>query len=582
MSSITRRRAASLLSLLTAVVLGVATPDPAGAVPQVPSGGRASVSSAEAQADGDSLLVDVSADGRFVLFNSDAPDLVAADTNGESDGFVRDVVAGTTTRVTVADDESQAQDRSVASGISDDGRRVVFLSDADNLVAGDAGGFRDIFVRDLVAGTTTRVSVNSAEEAGDDDSFSPGISGDGTKVAFASDAANLVTGDTNEVNDVFQRDLVAGTTIRISVSTTEGQSEFSSVGSAMDQDGSVVVFQTEADDLIGANDTNGDIDIYARRLDSQTTIRVSVSAAGTQADGNSFSGRVDDSGTRFVWESDAQDLVADDGDGQRDVFVRSIAIGGTTERVTVDTTGGDGSGFDSSPSINGQGTEVAFTSRSDDLVATDTNGTEEDAFVRDLVTDVTRIVSVRPGTVVNGPTDGAALADNGMVALESTASNLVPGDTNDRYDVFVAGEACDGRVVTVDRNRGAAPTAGADVILGTPGTDTVNGLGGADRFCGGAGNDVFRGGAGNDRAFGGVGNDTLRGDDGNDRVDGGSGNDRLLGGNGNDVLLGVGGTDALEGGNGGDQLNGGAARDSCKGQAGRDRAAGCEVRTGFP
>ena len=576
------RRALPPLLPLMLFLLALAWAGPAAATPSVPAGGRVSVSSAEAQANDDSFTLDISADGRLVLFSSRATDLVPGDTNGQSDLFLRNLVTGTTTRVNLADDESQVEALTGGGQMSDDGRFIVFSSSDPDLVAGDTLGHADVFLRDRVAGTTTRVSVSDGEAEANDGSFSPGISGDGTRVGFTSDANNLVTGDTNGVNDVFLRDLSAGTTQRVSISTTEGQSDFSSVGASLDQDGSVVVFQSAADDLIGANDTNGQVDIYARNLAAGSTFRVSVGVDSVQGDGPSFVGRVSDSGSQFTWESDAQNLVPDDGDGHRDVFFRSIAPGGTTERVSVDTGGGDSDGFNTGTELNGSATEVAFSSEATDLVAGDTDGATQSVYVRDLVDDVTRKISVRPGTVLDGLSEDPLLADNGVVAFDSEATNLVAGDTNGDTDVFVGGEVCDGRVVNVDLNRGATPTGAADVILGTPAADVVDALAGADRFCGAGGNDVFTGAEGNDRAFGGLGNDVLKGQAGSDRLDGAAGADRLLGGDQNDSLFGVAGNDALEGGNGNDALNGGANADSCKGQAGSDRASACESVTGVP
>ena len=109
---------------------------------------------------------------------------------------------------------------------------------------------------------------------------------------------------------------------------------------------------------------------------------VSVGVDSVQGDGPSFVGRVSDSGSQFAWESDAQNLVPDDGDGHRDVFFRSIALGGTTERVSVDLAGGDSDGFNTGSEINGSATEVAFSSEATDLVAGDTDGaTDSIAYV---------------------------------------------------------------------------------------------------------------------------------------------------------------------------------------------------------
>lgn len=169
---------------------------------------RVSVDSTGAQGNsqsGDWRGQAVSADGRYVAFASDASNLVPGDTNGTWDVFLRDRVAGTTTRLSVADDESQANRESIHPSISADGRYVAFSSYAANLVAGDTNDMFDIFVRDTVAGTTTRASVGPAGGQSNYGSWSPRISADGRVVAFLSYATNLVAGDTNGVADVFVR-----------------------------------------------------------------------------------------------------------------------------------------------------------------------------------------------------------------------------------------------------------------------------------------------------------------------------------------------------------------------------------------
>ena len=125
--------------------------------------------------------------------------------------------AGSTTRLSVATGGGQADGRSFVPAISADGRYAAFYSDASNLVTGDANGARDVFVRDLQTGETTRVSVDGAGAEANGDSFEPAISADGRFVAFSSAATNLVAGDSNEANDVFVRDRQANTTTRVSV-----------------------------------------------------------------------------------------------------------------------------------------------------------------------------------------------------------------------------------------------------------------------------------------------------------------------------------------------------------------------------
>src|SRR5262249_25487746 len=185
---------------------------------------RASLDSSNGEGDGTSRETVISPTGRLVVFSSDATDLVANDHNGVSDVFVRDPIAGTTERLHV--DSAGGAAGGEAGGasalhstqcISTDGRFVVFVSSAPNLVSSDNNGKVDVFLRDRRHGTTQPVSVDSSGVQADDDSDAPAISADGRYVVFQSLATNLVAGDTNGVSDVFLRDLLTNTTERISV-----------------------------------------------------------------------------------------------------------------------------------------------------------------------------------------------------------------------------------------------------------------------------------------------------------------------------------------------------------------------------
>ena len=147
----------------------------------------------------------MSADGRFVAFESDASNLVAGDNNGSRDVFVHDRQTGTTTRVSVGTGGTQGNGDSVEADVSPDGRYVAFRSDATNLVIGDTNNAEDIFVHDRQTGTTTRVSVDTGSLQANDDSFLPSLSSDGQFVTYHSDATNLVSGDTNGMRHICSR-----------------------------------------------------------------------------------------------------------------------------------------------------------------------------------------------------------------------------------------------------------------------------------------------------------------------------------------------------------------------------------------
>ncbi len=286
---------------------------------------RVSVSSAEAEGNYRSNWSSVSADGRYVAFSSLADNLVAGDTNGVVDVFVRDRVTGITDRVSVSGAGEQGNDWSNWPSISADGRYVAFMSTANNLVAGDTNGSWDVFVRDRVSGETERVSVSSAEVEANGGSGGAvnllAISADGRYVAFLSEATNLVAGDTNGSNDVFVRDRVSGETERVNVSSAGAEANGPSGYSVISADGRYVAFMSDATNLV-PGDTNGRADVFVRDRMAGETQRVSVSSAGVEADGRSDENSISADGRYVAFGSRASNLVPGDTNGTRDIFVR--------------------------------------------------------------------------------------------------------------------------------------------------------------------------------------------------------------------------------------------------------------------
>jgi hypothetical protein len=347
----------------------------------VTSTDRASVGTSGNQPNGSCEFATISTDGRYVAFASPADNLVAGDTNGNRDVFLRDRQAGTTTRVSVDSAGTQADDVADRPVISGDGRYVAFESRATNLVAGDTNGFFDIFVHDRQTGGTTRVSVDNAGTQADDASSIPALSGDGRYVAFSSLATNLVAGDTNGFRDIFVHDRQTGTTTRVSVDSAGAQADADCDTPAISGDGRYVAFQTTATNLV-AGDTNGAWDIFVHDRQTGTTTRVSVDNTGVEANGMSIGASISADGRYVTFASDATNLVAGDTNGARDVFVYDRTTGGIV-RASVDTAGTQGSGASTFPEIGRDGRFVAFESDATNLVAGDTNG-QRDIFVRQL------------------------------------------------------------------------------------------------------------------------------------------------------------------------------------------------------
>jgi len=219
---------------------------------------RASVDSAGVQANGGSDAAVISADGRSIAFRSVATNLVTGDTNGFTDVFVHDRETGATTRVSVATSGAQGDRSSVDPAISADGRFVAFDSDATSFVLGDADGDFDVYVHDRVTGTTELASADSAGVPGNAYSAVSAISADGRHVTFASEATNLVADDTNGVFDTFAHDRFSGVTTRVSVTLAGEQGNFASLFSAISADGSFVAFNSGATNLV-PGDTNGEL-----------------------------------------------------------------------------------------------------------------------------------------------------------------------------------------------------------------------------------------------------------------------------------------------------------------------------------
>ncbi len=268
----------------------------------------------------------ISADGRYVAFSSFANSLVIFDTS-DQDIFVHDRQSGTTTRVSVdsAGQQPELGYNCSSPAISADGRYVVFRTDAANLVPGDDNGKADVFLRDLINETTTRVSIATDGSQVNDHCYNPAISADGRYVAFETDATNLVSGDVYGIGDIFVRDRLSGTTVKVSVASDGTPGNDSSYYPAFSADGRYIVFKSAATNLID-NDTNSYTDIFMHDQQNGMTVRVSIAANGVQADSFSNKPVISSNGRYVAFYSYASNLVAGDINGQADVFVRDTLV----------------------------------------------------------------------------------------------------------------------------------------------------------------------------------------------------------------------------------------------------------------
>ncbi|MBX3465047.1 MAG: PD40 domain-containing protein [Planctomycetes bacterium] len=379
---------------------------------------RVSVSSGGAEANDFNGHAAVSGNGRFVGFLSKAFNLVPGDTNQKEDVFVHDRQTRTTERVSLTPAGGQFPDLSGKPSLSDDGSLVAFMGRLDD--------DDDIWVRDRVSGTTQPISQATPLSGR---FFDPMLSGDGRWVAFVN--------NNGESQQVYVYDRVLLSLELVSQSSAGQPGNEPSFAPSISRNGRWVAFASNASNLV-PNDSNEKIDVYLRDRQTGTTTRVSLSAGGNEGDDDSIEAAIAADGRWVAFSSKAANLVPDDDNGKSDVFVVDTQTG-AIQRASVNPQGGEVDKESWQPKLNADGSYVVFSSLSDDLVAGDSNG-KEDVFRRDLVAGVTIRVSLGIGsTNPNEFSTGPALAsDAPVVAYTSKASNLVPSDSNDKEDVFVA------------------------------------------------------------------------------------------------------------------------------------------------
>lgn len=396
---------------------------------------RGGLAGADPAPNGPSYEPAISSSGRYVAIRSAASNLVGSDTNAVDDIFVFDFVSVTTRRVSVSSTGAEADNASSDPAISADGRYVAFRSDASNLVGGDSNGVADVFVRDRAAKTTTRVSVDGAGAQANGASAEPSLSADGRYVAFRSAASNLVGSDTNAADDIFVRDRTAGTTTRVSVGAAGLQANGASGAPAVSGNGGFVAFHSSASNLVGG-DTNSATDVFVRSLAGATTTRVSLSAGGGQGSDPSSSPSISSDGTRIAFQSTAA-LASGDDNGVSDVYVRDRSANTTTWAAAwAQAQGWTSRGANSSPSISGDGRYVALALDSD-VAISDLNNAR-DIYEYDLTSGewahISQDTVTGPG---NKASDSPSLSSDGTrAAFESLATNF-HADTNGAQDTFV-------------------------------------------------------------------------------------------------------------------------------------------------
>ncbi len=399
---------------------------------------RVTTTAAGAQANGDSFIPigisGFSADGTKVYFESTASNLVAGDTNGGMDVFVKDLTTGAVTRLSTTSSGGEANGSSGPFALSADGTKLVFASSATNLVAGDTNGTADVFVKDLTTGTVTRVSTASDGTQADSFSTAASFSPDGNAVIFRSAAGNLTPGGITGNDQIYVKNLMTGQLTLISdfpgTSNTGEDGHFS-------PDGGKVVYSVLYHDQAHIDSGDGG-DIFVKDLTTGAVTRISSAPGGADSNGYSYGAQYTADGSKILFNSSASNLVAGDTNGATDVFAYDVATGAIT-RVSTDANGNQLSKGAADFSLSPDGTEALFFTQTPGLAPGDTVPNSQNAFVVDLATgQIAQVDTTATGQQANDASYGVTFAPDGhSILLQSLASNLVAGDTNNAIDLFI-------------------------------------------------------------------------------------------------------------------------------------------------
>ncbi len=400
---------------------------------------RVSVATGGAEGTGPSTGCSVSADGRYVAFASTAPDLVANDLNGKSDVFIRDLTNGTTWRVSLGDGGAEANGDSFSPSISADGGFVAFTSEATNLpLAPTSGSQTGVYLHNVATSETRRVDAINDAEGADANSGSPSVSEDGRYVAFLSSASNIASLPCT-YSQVLVRDMQQTGPIPVASrhwNAGDVPCNGDCTSPAISADGTCVAFASVATDLI-PDDTNSSQDVFRWDFTQSGMARMSVDPNGDEVSGQYPAVAISGDGDCVVFSSNATALVAGDTNGCYDVFLRDWSWE-DTYLISAASDGTQGNGDSLDVAVDQYAGYIAYSSLATNLVRDDTNGVA-DVFVSNDRGQTTRVSRAADGSQSGGASGAPAIgADQRTVAYSSEAANLVPDDTNGVSDVFAS------------------------------------------------------------------------------------------------------------------------------------------------
>lgn len=545
--------------------------------------------------DGRALNPDISATGRWLVFESDSSGYAAGGSTSQTDIFLKDLQTGSLTRISTSTTGGDGNGESINAHVSADGDFVVFQSAASNLVSGDGNGYTDIFLWEAATGQLTNISALLAPVSNPNNgNFRPDVAyyGDENAIVVFETGRNLVAADTSNGTDVYAYNFRSGALQLVSSKADGSGVQLSSGDASISDDGRWVVF-TSASDALVPGDANGTADIFVKDLYTGAIALVSKSAAGVAANGPSGHARISSGGDWIVFESSASNLAATDANGGfTDVFrvanplLRDTLQGGAgndtyvldREDVVIEAAG---RGIDTvrasisytlpahvenlvltgSANLNGTGNGLAnvITGNAGANRIAGGNGIDTASYANATgpvtvnlavtATQATGFGNDRLTSIEN--LEGSAFADRltgnaGDNRLDggAGADTLIGGEGSDTYVVGSSTDIVSETGTTVGDIDSVISSVGWTLAgtlenLTLVGTAPIhgNGNGRANLLTGNDAANAMDAGGGDDTVRGGAGNDNLKGGAGNDRLDGGAGSDTLAGGEGSDTYV---------------------------------------------
>jgi Tol biopolymer transport system component len=422
------------LAVVVGAWLVLSAPAGAGAVPAASTLRLASITAAGVKSNRTSDGASVSADGGVVAFETIAANLDPRDRDSQSDIYAKNLRTGSLMLASTNGVGVKGNSASYAPSISADGTKVAFESYANNFDPRDKNFDLDIYVKDITTGSIALASASTSGEIGNGGSYFPGISGDGTKVAFYSDATNFIPGVFHR--QIWEKDLASGVLTLVSATASGQAGNADSGNSVLSFDGSAIAFSTLSTNF-DQRDTDFTADVYEKSLATGALTLVSTSSTGLKGNDYSTAPSISTDGTAIAFWSLSTNLDPKDPDSLEDVYVKHV----DTAVLTLASTNGagvKGNRKSLDPAISADGVRVAFDTFATNFDPRDIDSGIEDVYVKNLVTGELDLLSASlAGTKGNKSSEAPAISSSGLtVAYESRANNLLALDADSTLDIY--------------------------------------------------------------------------------------------------------------------------------------------------